>query len=118
MQQRVRVDLDVLIDDEFLPRQPDAVVRDEGELECLLRIRHVHHDPGLRPPEVFHVGLQHGKWYEPPVHVAVLSLGAADGDWRSMRDLPRAVGGAHDAGYPQLAGDDRGMAIVDNYRSK
>ena len=44
VEQRQRMDLDVGGDDEFHPRQADAVVGNEGKREGLLGIGEVHHD--------------------------------------------------------------------------
>src|SRR5581483_10457476 len=48
MQQRQRVHLDVLADDEFHPRQPNPIVRQEGRLESKVRITQIDHDLGCR----------------------------------------------------------------------
>ena len=41
---RLRVDADVVVDDELEPREPYAIVRNLREVERELRVAHVHHD--------------------------------------------------------------------------
>ena len=50
------MDADVVIDNEFKTSQTDTLVRDGLEVECKLRIAHVHHDLNgdLRQFALFH----------------------------------------------------------------
>ena len=43
LQQRLRVDTDHVVDDEFQTRQPDARIRDLRKAECAFRVADVHH---------------------------------------------------------------------------
>ncbi len=104
------MDADVLVDDELQTGQADAVVGNGGDVECVFRVAHVHHDLRARPLQVLEVHALHVVLEDAVVDIADLPLGAGDG--RLFR-LPQGLGalpGPDDAGHAELAAHDGRMA--------
>ncbi len=49
------MDTDDIVDDEFQSRQTHPIIGDEGEMESIIRIPHIHHNPGVGLLQMFHV---------------------------------------------------------------
>ena len=105
-----RVDADSLVDDELEPRQPDAVVRQLGEGECLVGHADVEHeiDRDLRHP--VERRLLDGVVEDAPVDEPIVAFRAGDRHTGAIRQHLCAGAGSHDGGDAQLSRHDGGMA--------
>ncbi len=110
VQQRHRVHLDVLVDDEFHAHQPDSIVGQKARLEGKLRVAEVHHDLGRRARHAREVGALGGERYRSPVHLAYVSLRAGNRYLRAVRHGGGRAFRADHRGNAQLARHDRGVA--------
>src|SRR4030042_2594353 len=73
-----RMDSNRIINDKFEPGQTPSIIRDEGEMEGIIWISHIHHDLRLRLFEMFHVEVLHLKIKKPFVNHSSLTLWAPD----------------------------------------
>src|SRR4029079_19643855 len=110
LEQRLRMNAYVLVDDELEAREPDALVRQPAELERQLRIADVHHDLGWRRRHAVERDFDDVDLNHPVVDWAGVAFGAGHGDWLRVREHLRRVTAADDRGNAELARDDRGMA--------
>src|SRR6185437_7345546 len=107
--ERHRVDADVVGDDEFHAEQPDAVVREERELEGLLRIGHDKHGAGMfRQGQVTKIDLLFCPFRRTPVNETRRAFTAGNGDRIAIGYFRRGVAGAHNGRHTQLTRYDRG----------
>ena len=74
--QRHRMNADVLADDELHPRQTDPIVRQHGCPEGKLRVPQIQHNGGARPLEIARLDLRRLEWKLAVVDATDLSLGA------------------------------------------
>ena len=110
LEQRLRVDADVAVDDELEPGEPDALVGQPLERERELRVADVHHDLGRAIRHAVERRLDHLDLERALVDVAGVALGTRDGDRRAFRQHRRRVAAPHDRRDAELAGDDRRVA--------
>ena len=124
--QRHRMDPNVLADDELHPRQADTVVRQHGGPKRKLRIAEIQHDGGARPLELSRIHPGRFEWNLALVHASDVPLGAghrhgataAQRRFRSRRsdhggnaELTCNDGGM--AGPPAMLRHDRGRDLHD-----
>ena len=100
---------DMGVDDELLAGQANAVIGNLALGESLLRNGQVHHDLGLGLGQVGEVEPIDFELQQPFINMALLALGAGNGDLLAVLDLLGAVAGTDDAGNAQLTGDNGGM---------
>jgi len=70
------MDADLVVDDEFQPRQPHASVRQPGERERLVGGAHVHHDLDVDVWHALLLGLLDVEVQQARVHITGVALGA------------------------------------------
>ena len=101
---------DVLADDELHSRQPNSVVGQHGGPKGKLRVAEVHHD--LRARTMERVGIKAGDAERDIAVIDLSGLAAGTGhrDQPSVLELSGGIVGADNSRYPELAGDDGGMA--------
>jgi hypothetical protein len=78
-QQRLRMDADLIVDDELQPRQSDSGIRQPRECEGLIRGSDVHHDLDADLGHVPLLGLLDGEVEQASVHIAGVTLSTRDG---------------------------------------
>src|SRR5262249_28051038 len=105
-----RVHADLVVDDEFQPREADAGVRKLGELEGELRVAHVHGDLDRDARHVAAAAARDLERNEALVDVPGVALGARDADLLAVLQAPGRFAAAHHGRNAELARDDRGMA--------
>ena len=110
MEQRQRMDADVVGDDELQPRQPDAVAGDGGQVEGLLRIAHIHQDAGAGGGQIAEGLLIEPEGQPSGVDMTHLPLTAGERHGGTVLKEAGAITTAHDGRDAHLAGDDRRMA--------
>ena len=95
-----RMDADVVIDNEFKTSQTDTIVRDGLEVECELRIAHVHHDLNgdLRQFALFH--FFDFERDQAVVNIACIAFGAGDGNFLTVFEDFGSVAAATTAAIP------------------
>ena len=108
--QRERMHLDVVRDDELHARQAHPFVGDEGERKRLLGIGQVHHHLGARAGQGLQVGARHLKRQRAFIDEAGVAFGAAHRHHLAVLEQLGAGGGPDDGRHAQLAADDGGMA--------
>src|SRR5690606_30406588 len=123
VQDRLGVDVDVVVDDEFQARQADTAVGNLGEVEGQLRVADVHHDlqadvGHFAPADFLDLGLD-----QAIVDAAFVAFRAGHGDFAAVGQHIGGVGAAHHGRDAQLARDDGGVAgapasIGDNGRGQ
>ena len=101
---------DIVVDDEFEPRQTDALVGQLSELEGQLRVAHVHHDLdrqlGQRVIAQFtDFGLEHAV-----IDIAGVALGTGDGDQRTTAQALGGITAAHHRRDAEFTRNDCGVA--------
>ena len=104
------MDPDVVVDNEFEPREADAVVRQTRDRKRVVRVADIHHD--LRPRSLF-VGdlvLVDLEFDLAVIDVSAVALGTRDGDLGAAFDLFGRVACADDARNTKFAADDRAVA--------
>ena len=94
--ERHRVDADVVGDDELHARQPDAVGRNAPPAERRARVAEVQHDLGLGLRHVAHVDGLDVELGDALVDEALVALGAGDRDLLVVVQHMRGVAGADD----------------------
>ena len=100
----------IVVDDEFKPRQAHAVVGNLAKVKRQLRVAHIHHD--------FDVRRRHGaalnggdfSFQQTVIHIAGITLGAADCDQHAVFKKLGRITTAHHRRYAQLARNDGGVA--------
>src|SRR5690606_10888290 len=104
------VDTDVVVDDEFEPREADAGIRQLGEIEGEVRIADVHHDLD-RDFGQLHVG-DFGDFglKLALIDVAGVALGAAHGHALAFLGHVGGIAAADDGRNAEFARDDGGVA--------
>ena len=110
MEQRQRMDANVVRDDELQPRQADPVTGDGGQVEGLLRVAHIHQNAGGGGGQIAEGLLLEAEGQQTRVDMAHLSLTAGERDGGAILETAGAITTAHDRGDPHLTGDDRRMA--------
>ena len=107
--QRHRMNADVLADDEFHARQADAIVRQHRGPECEFRIAEVQHDRGAGPLDLGHLDSCRLERKLAVVDMTRFSLGAGHGHDRARLQHFLRTGGSDDGRYAELACDDGRM---------
>ena len=110
MNQRHRVRLNVIGDDEFQPRQPNAVIGNGREAERIFGIADVHQNFRVRLGKLIEGQFGNLEWESPFIHVADLAFGARNGDFLAGLERARRILASNDGRDAEFAGDDRGMA--------
>ena len=110
LEQRLRVDADVLVDDEFETREPDAFVRQAAELERELRIADVHHELGRHRRHLVERHFNDLDVELAFVHMAGVALGARHGDVSAVRQGARRIAASDHGRDAEFARDDRSVA--------
>ena len=105
-----RMDTDVRIDDKFLPRQPDPLVRQLRLKKSFFRHTDIHHDLGSGGRNIVKVQGLNDEFEIARIDVARFPLDAGHRDLLPILDHLGAVFRADDAGDPQFPGDDCRMA--------
>ena len=110
LEQRLRVDADVAVDDELEAREAHAFVGQPLELERELRIADVHHDLGRRRRHAVERDVDDVDRQESGVDVAGVAFRARHGDLRAVGEHARRVAAPDDRRDAQLARDDGRVA--------
>ncbi len=110
VQDRLRVNADVVVDDELQPRQAHALVGQLAEVEGQLRIADVHRDldRDLRHFAALHLG--HLGFQQPVIDEAGVALRAAHRHQRALLQPLGRVAAADHRRNPEFPGDDRRVA--------
>ena len=108
-QQRARVHLDAVIDDELQARQPHTVIRQEGIFKGLIGIAHIHHDFRARPVRRIQRNALDAEFLCALVDLSGIALGATHRHAHAAADDLGGVATTHDGWNAQLARDDGGM---------
>ena len=110
VQQRLGVDADLPVDDEFQPGQAHAVVGQLRERKGLLGGADVHHDLDRGLGQLGDLGFLDHEVQESLVDHAGLAVGAGHGHLEPVGEGIGGVPGADDGGNPQFPGDDGRVA--------
>ena len=104
------MDADVVIDNEFKTSQTDTLVRDGLEVECKLRIAHVHHDLNgdLRQFALFH--FFDFERDQAVVNIACIAFGAGDGNFLTVFEDFGSVAAADNSGDTELTSNNSCVA--------
>ena len=100
------MDADVLVDDEFHARQPDAVIGQHGAFEREVRIAEIEHHLGARLGHFREGDVRHLERHGAFVHMSDVALCAGNRDDRSGLESLEAIFGADDCGNSHLPRDD------------
>ncbi len=109
MEQGLGMHADHAIDDEFEPRQPDAIVRQHGKIEGAIGVADVHHDLDRNLGHgVEFRGAQFERQLTGIDHAGI-AFRAGDRDRLAVFDRRRGIAASHHGGDAQFPGDDGGM---------
>src|SRR4030042_1674894 len=104
------MDSNRIVDDKFQSGQAYSVVRDEGEMECIIWIPHIHHDLCVRLLQMRHIEPPHLEIEKVFVNQARLPFGTTDrGTPVIFQDLP-PISSPHHTWNAQFPADDGRMA--------
>ena len=110
LKNNLRVDADVVVDDELKAGKADALVRDGLELEGELRVADVHHDLDRDFREGAALDFLNGHFLDAFVDVARVAFGAGHRHFVVFAEAFRGVAAADDGRDAEFAGDDGRVA--------
>ena len=84
VQNCLRVNADVVVDDEFQPRQAHALVGDLAEVKSQLRVAHVHHDLDVDRRHFAALHFSDFGFQQAVIDMAGVALGATDRDQHAV----------------------------------
>ena len=110
VQNRLRMHTNVVVDDEFQPRQAHTGIGKLTEIKRQLRIAHIHGnlDGDIRHGAALHLG--HFGFQQPVIHKTGITLCAAHGNQNAVFERFRCMATAHYGWNAQFARNDGRMA--------
>ncbi len=99
----------IVVDDEFLAGETDAIVGNKGKIKGLTGLADVHHNLGTGAFEIFDGGFFDFEWSDTFINMPFFTFGTTDSDFLLFFDNVRCIAGANHTRNPQFARDDGGM---------
>src|SRR5216684_1584358 len=100
---------DIVVDDEFFPREADTAVRYMRETESQGRRSYIQHQLGINLRKLIQTGLDDIKWKFAVIQESLITFTATGSNFHTICEQIGRISAANDRRHTHFAGDDGSM---------